>query len=303
MKAVAFDIISYFHVMGCLSFFLKNVEIQELIVYIIPNLRGEYAVEEKDLLIDGRPVKFIKQRGIGYPSIISVSLMLLGRFGSSKPKYFLLHHSYFKPTGLSFFEKFDCMSVRCITIEEGTGSYASLWSHIMSSRRERKSFPIIKYVLRRILKLFCSDHVTVLGESDSYNAEFIRSIQLIENIFFHDEISAAKNQIGNDAHALIIGAPWDLHGCKPSAVIKKIREIELAEGMKAILKPHPLDNNTQHYIDEGIKVLSHSVPAELFITRIIPSVIYSDGSGIEVFANKYTTIQQKKLELLGENNY
>ena len=195
------------------------------------------------------------------------------------------------------------MGVRSITFEEGTGSYASLWSHIMSSRRERKSFPIIKYVLRRILKLFCSDHVTVLGNSEFYNAEFIRSIQLIENTFFPDEISAAKNKIGNDAHALIIGAPWDLYGCEPRAVIKKIREIELVENMQAVLKPHPLDNNTQHFIDEGIIVLSHSIPAELFITCITPSVIYSDGGGIAMFANKYTTIQQKKLELVGENNY
>lgn len=289
---VAHDIISVFHVCSCIAFFLKTNG-DTLTIWLKRDMNGNFALREGTFYFEGKKIEILHKCENGNFNLKLVAFLKFFALIAVKPltffinkKVYLLHHTYFKPTGLEYVRFTDLWSTCLVSFEEGVGSYGSIYHDIKVSRREGKKFPRMKFFVKRLLKLFVSDSFVVL---DSKNLQgngyyFREAISIISDVYFKEVIQAYSNKEKLAGNVLILPSPSFIRG-KAHGIIK-----EIAEDSHKIcyVKPHPLDKSLSHFNNIPAIFINSNVPAESIFGTLNPEVVLGDiSTSVLVAKNVY----------------
>ncbi|WP_143077893.1 polysialyltransferase family glycosyltransferase [Desulfomicrobium norvegicum] len=298
-KFVACDLISPFHIIAALSaasaLCKSSASVQ---LHMLPNLNKKYAIEKgtfkyRDLSISITHSKIKKFNFKSFiESLIKFIFLLIAKLLFRKNKYCVAHHTYFNfftLNNLTFREIIQC---KTITIEEGIGTYGGLFHHLRAGRREKKHYPVLKYLGRCFfsLPLFVSMNWKILtGE----NQEHVDAVVIfLAEKFYHKEIIKLRTWITKQQFQkvfILIGSPLvELYGVSSSELLQLLhiilKEVN-SRGGTLILKRHPLERNDKLYRKVGIHVIGDEIPGEILIRAIEPDAIIGYNSGLLIIGN------------------
>jgi hypothetical protein len=304
-KLIATDIISGFHLLGAINFYLKNPQIAEIEIHLIPNMQGKYLLKEGEIQSKNRSIKIIhtqNEKGITIKKFLEFTCKRLIKTTPTTPEIFLGHHTYLKPSIL-LKANTTPSKIFIFTFEEGIGSHGGLLHHLRSSRRERKKFAVIKYILRKTLraKLWVNEHSSLLTYKNLPHTDLINATSELSKLQWKNgETIFPAHSKTPDNSAIFFSSPLiELGHTSESEYIETFSKIALyfkKKGLRLFIKPHPLERTSNLLFNLGLEIIHESSPAEILISRLKPNIVAGFNSGALISAN--LILGQKSLSLI-----
>ncbi|WP_139790130.1 polysialyltransferase family glycosyltransferase [Halomonas sp. BC2] len=198
---------------------------------------------------------------------------------------YLGHHTYFKPSVLSFFENaLFGKCVRTFSFEEGIGSYHNLSQEREVARREGKRFYLARFFFE---KKFLSSRWLIdckwglLSQRQDEKVRYWHQAAVSELAFNVYKQSGECNDAGDSV--LYFTSPLVELGLitarENKELMIKIKNFFLDRGKVLKVKPHPLDRQPyQEMLDSGCVVVSQA-PAEVHLSKFRYAAVAGMNSG------------------------
>lgn len=309
--AIAFDLISPFHIASALAAIGKDDNVTSAVLYILPNLQGKYVLEPQEFKFKGITVRIEIQPSIKGSKILNlirffifwIMWLTLGRF--LQKRHYILHHTYFKVTCFQFLSLKEALRMEYGAFEEGIGTYGDLKHHIAVAKRENKKFPILLNSLKSILKRLVNYNFRVLKNPDRKDLEaFYEAIgSLTINVYQKDveiELSQLNSKSQMNSGVIFFSAPFiDLLNVSLKDFDDLLKSISMQYPPGSIyIKPHPLEiKSIPIYESHGFKVLSNKLPAEIVLYMLKPKKIIGAFSTSLLVAKHVFNIEIENLNL------
>lgn len=274
VSAVAFDVVSLFHVYSAVASFLEFSDKPRLVIFLKQNRLGSYCLPEDVFSIRGREIyvrhDHKKKKGIDWVFKF-IAFSIIRFFCNRKRRSFILHHTYFKPTGLRFFGWRDLLGLRVVSFEEGIGSYGDVQHHLAVAVRETKKNPRLNFWLKSALIFFVDEKYSVLKKQKTWEGachKFRIAVSAVNDHFYSSRTKEIGREFfGNKRVCVFFPSPGFVALYKNSEVEYK-KELEIMrlkfDEVEIFVKPHPLDENLDIYKSVGFKVL----PRDLSLIHI-----------------------------------
>lgn len=299
-RVTFFDIVGPFHLASCLVAAGEVVPPgAQVLVYLVPNINGNYVSSELDFSHGGRSYSIRKQKsGTARTATLIWQLVkyLISRFfmESENMSIWRGHHTYLKPTilvGLSYEEM---RRTRIVSFDEGVGTYTS---HAERKRGEDKTnFALAKHWVRKILrsKLFVAQYCQSLGAS---RGRALRdAFAALDSYVFTDvgNIDSALRGTPNGPRAMVFaGSPLVENATMSANEYRRVLEHARSAfpQLRPIARPHPREIDATVYEESGYEVLTGSYSLESIAARLSPVVIVGVGSGGLATCSRFPGVQ------------
>ncbi|XEG71207.1 polysialyltransferase family glycosyltransferase [Pseudomonas sp. abacavir_1] len=304
-KAIVTDIISGFHLIGVVNFCLNQGDIREIDAHLIGNMNNEYLLPEGLILTKRLKINIIHSHTNTTPSIFDFLKhtwkRLTNRTKAELPVTWLGHHSYFKPSLVNYID-IKNSNVRCFAFEEGIGSYGGLLHHIKASYREKKTFPILKYLARSILRssIWIDKYSRTLNSSQGTNRTLSNAVSEISESTWANgtPVYTVSQQISSNA-IILFTSPFVELGILSKqqyrVLLAEVNNYVRQNNRSLVIKPHPLERSIRDIAPTEVEIIDSKVPAEVLIKKLEPQNVAGFNSGALITAS--LTLKKKSINL------
>ncbi|GEM_PF-4502989 len=305
MKYVAFDVMSLFQLSSALSIVLdKGNPGDEADIYIMKNLKGNYCSKEFVFSVDDIKVSIKHQNVDKYNKkhcFLKIFIFILGRFLFLRSKCFsVIHHTYFKPTSIFYFDLKSVFGLNVYSFEEGVGTYGGFFHHRKTIKTEGKKMAGLKYISRFFLSFLVHEKFSVLRILKNKNKIlFSKSIRLISklNVDDHDidwlQYDRCKDNI------LFVSSPMlhrnDEDIARYKILLDKIKRIY--SNSNIFIKLHPLEVDVGFLEEFDFFVLDGKLSGEYVVESLKPKVVIGPHSGLLLTAMNVYDAQSFVIDL------
>jgi hypothetical protein len=307
-KIIAFDVMSMFHLFSAVACIHQIGGEGGATIYVSRGLNGQYCCKEGTFFVGGNRVLIkyqddIRKEKSYFRLLGNVLLFLLGRLFKVKPVCYILHHTYFKPSCLSFLGFRDAFYLAAISFEEGIGSYGDVQHYKDVARRENKKLPVLSFLVKNILAKVVLSRFSVLNSDvTSSDAEaFKNAVSVVSAWLGREDFlrGAAGLRDVSKKFVILFTTPYvDMYGVSEEDYECVIRRI-LAEyeGFHVVVKPHPLEKKSLPiYAGLNIFCINDDISGEEVLMIIRPKAVVGFYSGVLLVSKNVYGIEFNILE-------
>jgi len=301
-KVIATDVISLFHVYSMIAWAISKKNIGLVEINLLPNRNGNICIKLGEINYGQTKIVLKEQLnsrkekntlGSVFKIFQNIIAFVVGRFFETKKVIFVAHHSYFKPTMLSYLTFKQCFYARVVCFEEGVGTYGDLRHWVDSSRREGKKNPHISFYVKKYLSYFCTEKYKVLfNPTESQKKSFKEAVEII-SAYRGRQVIDSLDLVGDDSIVYFSSPLIDLLDVGEKAYRNFLLKLKkILPKVDIYVKPHPLESKSLSvYREEGFKLLPSDIDAEEVIRYLKPSLVVGGFSGVLLIARNVYDIK------------
>ncbi|MNJ50044.1 hypothetical protein D3C77_453050 [compost metagenome] len=191
--------------------------------------------------------------------------------------FFIIHHTYFKPSCFRFLSPSQAFNLVPISFEEGIGSYGDLKHYRDVAKREGKKLPLLSLMVKKILSIFVRQRFSVLGPKVKveHADAFRHAVSLVSDWQVSQDAQIEIAALGlREKNVIIVfmGPYVDMFGVGEKELSAALTDIKkLYAGCELLIKPHPLEVKSLKVYDRmGIPRIHSKISGEELISLVKP---------------------------------